>query len=68
MADLSFGDIALMPGPAMEVKQFSQPDDFSKAYLLFSRVCAIPRPVPRPVQQPETQFVAQLSLYLINWW
>ena len=35
MADLLFGDFALMPGPTMEEKQFRRPDDFSKAYFTF---------------------------------
>ena len=35
MADLLFGDFAVMAGPAMEEEQFRLPDDFSKAYFYF---------------------------------
>ena len=40
MADLLFGDFAVMAGPAMEEEQFRLPDDFSKAYFTFlSSLC-----------------------------
>ena len=40
MADLLFGDFALMSGLAIEEKQFKLPDDFSKAYFTFlSSLC-----------------------------
>ena len=40
MADLLFGDFAVMAGPAMEEEQFRLPDDFSKVYFTFlSSLC-----------------------------
>ena len=40
MADLLFGDFAVMPGPAMEEKQFRPSNKFSKAYFTFlSSLC-----------------------------
>ena len=40
MADLLFGDFAVMAGQAMEEEQFRLPDYFSKAYFTFlSSLC-----------------------------